>query len=567
MTPAAELRCATYARYSTDKQNPLSIADQVRKCQQFAEKQAWRFLNGHVYSDEAVSGATDSRSGLARLIEAATSTPRPFDVILIDDSSRLSRNLVDSLRIFEQMHFAHVRMIFISQGIDSDSEQARVLFGIHGIVDSLYIEELAKKVFRGMEGRALAKLHTGGRCFGYKNVPIEDSTRTDNYGRPIILGVRLAVDESQAEIVRRIFALYAKGLSLKGIAKRLNLEGVPSPQPQAGRISRSWCPSSIRTILRNQRYRGRVVWGMKRKVRSPKTGKKIAEWRPENEWTVTEIPEQRIVPEESWTAVRERMALVQRVFGRGTERTGLMRARAASSPYIFSGLMKCSVCGANISVVSGRWRKRKDVVYGCPMNANRGCTVCPNNVRIQRNVLETQMLAGLQEKVLHPEVIEYTLRRFEEALSKQMGALDSELEQVLRKKTNLEKEILNLTDRIATGDPSASIMVAIANRERELSWIADLVLECRPDSLRVRLEGTRSFAETRLRDLRCLLNIDPATIRSEIAKHVRHIVLTPVGKTYRATGTWDLLGCGSMGGAGGQNRTAYASLFRAALYQ
>lgn len=546
-------RCATYARYSTDKQNPLSIADQVRKCQQFAEKQAWRFLNEHVYSDEAVSGATDSRSGLSRLIDAATSTPRPFDVILIDDSSRLSRNLVDSLRIFEQLRFAHMRMIFVSQGIDSDSEQARVLFGIHGIVDGLYIDELAKKVFRGMEGRAIAKLHTGGRCFGYKNVPIEDSTRTDNYGRPIILGVRLAVDESQADIVRRIFALYANGLSLKGTAKLLNLEGVPSPQPQAGRISRSWCPSSIRVILRNQRYRGRVAWGMKRKVRSPKTGKKITEWRPENEWTVTEIPEQRIVSEELWTAVRERMALVQRVFGRGAERTGLMRARAATSPYIFSGLMKCSVCGANITVVSGRWRKRKDVVYGCPLNANRGYTVCSNNVRIRRNVLETQMLVGLQEKVLHPEVIEYTLRRFEEALTEQMVGLDGELEQMRRRKASLEKEIRNLTDRIATGDPSASIMAAIVERERELTHIADRLLECRPDSLRMRLRDIRKFVETRMKDLRCLLNFDPATIRSEIAKHVRHIVLTPGGKTYRATGTWDLLGCGSMDGAGGQS--------------
>ena len=54
-----------------------------------------------------------------------------------------------------------------------------------------------------------------------------------------------------------------------------------------------------------------------------------------------------------------------------------------------------------------------------------------------------------------------------------------------------------------------------------------------------------------MKDLRCLLNFDPVTIRSEIAKHVRHIVLTPEGRTYRATGTWDLLGCGSMDGAGG----------------
>lgn len=59
-----------------------------------------------------------------------------------------------------------------------------------------------------------------------------------------------------------------------------------------------------------------------------------------------------------------------------------MRGRSASSPYLFSGLLKCSECGANITIVSGRWRGRGDVVYGCPQNAYRGDTVCKNNLRV-----------------------------------------------------------------------------------------------------------------------------------------------------------------------------------------
>lgn len=411
------LRCATYGRYSTDKQNPLSISDQKRKCFEFAHKQGWQPLDQHVYSDEAMSGATDYRSGLAKLLEAANSTPQPFDVILVDDSSRLSRNLVDSLRIFEQLRFAHVRMIFISQGIDSDSPQARVLFGIHGIVDSLYIEELAGKVLRGLEGRALAKLHTGGRCFGYTNTPIVDPNRKDSYGRPVITGVRLVVNETEAATVRRIFERYAAGHSLKRIAKDLNRDGVQSPKPQLGRISQSWCPSSVRTVLHNERYRGHVIWGKKRKVRSPTTGKRIAEHRPASDWTVQEIPEQRIVSDERWAAVRERQQVIQRLFGNWNSAPGLLRARAASSPYIFSGLLKCGLCGANVTIVSGRWKGRVDAVYGCPLNANRGDVVCRNKIRIGRLELETQLLAGLQAKVLHLEVVEYTMERFEATLT------------------------------------------------------------------------------------------------------------------------------------------------------
>jgi site-specific DNA recombinase len=108
-----QLRCAIYSRYSTDKQSPLSIDDQIRKCREFAEHKGWEVLESHVYSDEAISGSTDDRSGLQRLLEAATAANHPIDVILVDDTSRLSRKLADSLRIFDQLRFAGVRLIFV----------------------------------------------------------------------------------------------------------------------------------------------------------------------------------------------------------------------------------------------------------------------------------------------------------------------------------------------------------------------------------------------------------------------------------------------------------------------
>lgn len=178
------MRCAAYARYSTDRQNPLSIEDQLRKCREFADRNGWDFLEGYVFTDEAVTGTTDARSGLRRMLDTACSSERPFDVVLIDDTSRLSRRLADSLCISEQLLFAGVRLVFVSQGIDTDSEQAEILMATHGIVDSLYIKELAKKTHRGMEGTSIRGFHTGGRCFGYVSHPIEDSTQADHYGRP-----------------------------------------------------------------------------------------------------------------------------------------------------------------------------------------------------------------------------------------------------------------------------------------------------------------------------------------------------------------------------------------------
>jgi site-specific DNA recombinase len=175
-----KLRCAIYARYSSDRQSPTSITDQVRKCREFAEARGWEILKDHIYPDEAISGATSERAGLKRLLAAAEA--KAFDIVLVDDTSRLSRRLVDSINLTDRLAFAGVRIVFISQGIDSESEQAEVLLATHGIVDSLYIRELATKTRRGIEGRVLAKQHSGGRIFGYRNIAIEDTARKDQYG-------------------------------------------------------------------------------------------------------------------------------------------------------------------------------------------------------------------------------------------------------------------------------------------------------------------------------------------------------------------------------------------------
>ena len=79
------VRCASYARYSTDRQNPLSAEDQIRKCREHAQNQNWLVLEDHIYRDEALSGTSDDRPGLRRLLAAALLQPRPFDVLLIDD--------------------------------------------------------------------------------------------------------------------------------------------------------------------------------------------------------------------------------------------------------------------------------------------------------------------------------------------------------------------------------------------------------------------------------------------------------------------------------------------------
>lgn len=212
--------------------------------------------------------------------------------------------------------------------------------------------------------------------------------------------------------------------SLKQIAKRLNAEGIPSPQPQLGRIQRSWAPTAIRQILLNERYVGQSVWNKKRKVRNPATGRRVYHRRPESEWIRAETPELRIVSDELWERVRDRFEFVRSHFG-STSRAGLFtRWSAIGSPYLFSGILRCQPCGANMNIISGNG-KRGYAKNGCPMHHLRN--TCSNDLTERSEVLERRLLQGLQEAVLRPEVVEYAIERLTEELESRFSGMTAEL--------------------------------------------------------------------------------------------------------------------------------------------
>lgn len=549
-----QLRCAIYARFSSDRQSAVSITDQIRKCREYAHGQGWNVLDGHVYVDEAVSATSSARTGLQKLLAAAENDSRVFDAILIDDTSRLTRKLADALSLYERLTFAGIRLVAVSQGVDSDSSQAEILFGVHGLIDGVYSRELGLKTHRGMQGRALKAMHTGGRVFGYRSVRDE-------------AGVTLEILDNEAAVIRRMFELYTKGQSLKRIAHLLNAEGVKSPQPQKGRVSQSWCVSSVRHILRNRRYRGEVIWNTKRKMRVPGTGKRVYRKRPESEWVVTPAPHLRIVSEELVAAVERRFAITQKLWGSST---GLARGQQRQT-YLFSGLLRCGECGGSVTLVGGRMNKSRSE-YGCSLHAQRGNAICTNDAMVQRDRLESQLITGLQREVLREDVIDYVIVALQEELERRHSSIDAERRQLREEKNRIDGELLRLVDSVAAGNGSPAIMAAISTQESRLRAITDQLIEPGPGSFQEKLDGLRRYAKTKLTELRTLL-ASPSNVheaRALLAERLGKLTLERTDGGLRANGEIDFFGDESLtrvGGAGGQNRTGYARLFRAALYQ
>jgi site-specific DNA recombinase len=522
------LRCAIYARYSSDLQSPMSIVDQVRKCREYADRQGWLVVEGHIYTDAELSGAGADRPGLQRFQRCAQEQPRKFDVVLIDDTSRLSRRQSDQSNIVDHLRFAGIRLISVTQGIDTGSDQADVLLTVHGLVDSLYIKELAKKTHRGLEGRVLNGFHAGGRCFGYRNQSGQD-------------GVRLVIDEGEAAIVILIFEWSANGMSLKAIAKKLNTDRIPPPRPRKGKQRPTWCPSAIRAMLRNELYAGKRIWNRFQFVKRPGTNKRVARPRPRNDWRIIEQPELRIISPELWERTRERQRIVNEVYGRA----GSGIHKASSSVYLLTGFLKCALCGANLVIVAGKGRKTIRKYYGCSEHFNRGA--CQNALTIRQDVIERNFFAELQRTVLTDDILDYTIAEVTRQIrAGRKHSPDAVAGMQLRKQL-VEQELMRLAAAIAESGHSRFVLDAMAEREREVDQLTQRLQMLKQGNVEQHPGSIREFVKTRLSDLLGLLNTDTARARAELAKHTTAIRMIPERSKdgqllYVAEGGWNVMG-------------------------
>ena len=352
------MRAAIYARYSSENQRPESIEDQISSCRKLAKDRQYAVDQAHIYTDAAASGAREDRPGLAAL--RAASVDGGFRVLLVDDLSRLARNTLLLLSVLEELRFHGVRVLSVSDGLDTDDEDATVGIQMRGVFNELQLLDLRKKTLRGQIGQKQRGFIVGEATFGYRSVAVGE-VRMDKKGRPRPEGYRMTVDSREAGVILRIFKEFAAGSSESRIVKRLNAEGVPGR-----RVSKKgWSPATVHRLLRNEKYVGRWIWNRTETRRDPRTGRRRQFPKPESEWFITEDQSLRIVPQELWDSTQRRLEAVRKVWpgGRGQRAfTGQRGGWVAHYPTeLLSGAMSCGSCGATIAKVSGKSAGTTDV--------------------------------------------------------------------------------------------------------------------------------------------------------------------------------------------------------------
>jgi Slp family outer membrane lipoprotein len=441
------MRVALYARYSSEHQKESSMEDQNRNCETRAQREGWVVTAR--YADRAISGTTSDRPDYQRMLVDAKA--KHFDVLLVDDFSRLSRDSVETEQTRRRLVHWGVRLIGVSDGIDTNTKNHEMLSGFKDIMNAQFVSELRDKIARGMTGKALRGYHLDGRTYGYKLVPELDPTRKDPYGNPERVGTKLAIDEDQAKWVRQIFEWYAEGQSPHKIVTELNRRQVPAPgaayRRKSGRTP-SWSAASLQGdatlgtgLLNNLLYTGRVVWNRKRRDKDPDTGGRAHIARDKKEWIETEAPHLRIIDEALWARVTAARAVVSR----GVYDLRKLHSRARSTgrnpKYLFSGLLVCGMCGGKFVVCA-------TATYCCSTWRTRGATVCANALRVPRKLAESALLAAIQKDLFTPEGLEVFKAEIIRLLASQRRTRRPDVVKATARLQDVEREIAHIITAI-----------------------------------------------------------------------------------------------------------------------
>ncbi|TKB74286.1 MAG: recombinase family protein [Nitrospira sp.] len=397
-------------------------------------------------------------------------------------------------------------------------------------MNDIFLDDLREKTHRGLAGQALKGNNCGGRVYGYKHVPVEHPTEKDEFGRPKILAVRREIDEEQAQWVRQVFQWYADGRSPREIAGELNQRHVRAPgaayrRKRPSRCYGTWSASVLHGdlqhatgMLANPIYIGKAIWNRREWVMNPETKRRVPRLRPESEWIVTEQPDLRIIPQTLWNRVQQRRTAQaqsqQGHLGRGPK-------------YLLSGLLKCDECDSNF-VVADYYR------YCCGGHLNRRASVCTNELRVSRKLVEERCLAALRDELLTPEAVERIIQKTTRLLATRNRERQPELERLHRQLATVESELANIMKAIKAGILTASTKTELEQAEAERLRLQDDIKTraTKADKVATLLPRAVERYRTVVNDLDRLSKTHVAQAREQIRELVGEIRLVPTADGY-----------------------------------
>ena len=294
------------------------LAKHEIQLQEYAERElGGRIPEENIYREVVSGESIDSRIEIQKVL-ARIEDPKIRGVLVVEPS-RLSRgDLGDCDRMIKGFQLSHTLVITPMMTYDLDKKLERKFFQDELLRGRDFYEYTRDILFMGRVRAAKRGCYNARYApYGYKKVKLgKDHT--------------LEILEEEAEVVRLIFDMYTKEHVGPGrIADRLNGMGIPAPKGE------KWVKPSIRGILRNEHYNGKIVFNRRKRTPVLENGeivvKRLAQ--PDEDVIIAEGKHPAIIDNDQWKAAQELVARNPRE----------KHTYDLKNPY--SGVMHCAKCG------------------------------------------------------------------------------------------------------------------------------------------------------------------------------------------------------------------------------
>ena len=479
---------AIYARYSTANQEESSIDDQLIYCLEWAKKNGYEVPKEFIFTDEKVSGTVRKRKGLGAMLLVGEA--QKCQAIICFDSTRLTRSMRDGMEMWDLCQFHGIKLIFAAENLDSDMPGCKLMLQAKMIGAEAYIDNIKLQTKKAHEGRLVEGFIIGSVPFGFRTVELPRISRSGTGKKPII-------HEQEAAIVRRIFKEFIAGESLSKIASTLNAEGVDS------RIGGGWNTSEVSRIVKNETYRGVYIYRRTSKKRNPKTCDNVIVKHPEDKWFRRDMPEFRLISDETWLAACERAKAVNEVFKKGAKGSSWGKQERGRSELLpnslLSGSLRCGGCGAAIVQRTGKGGG----YFGCRNSSDGRCN---EKKLIRRDLLEKVFLRQVDVLLHNPHAIEKIIKTIEAKISERFSNLPTEMKSAQKRLSDCRRALQNLKDAIKETGYKKILMDEIDAEALKEIKIMDEVKRIQGALGAVPICPSMEWIKDQLRDLRSLLN-------------------------------------------------------------
>ena len=346
-----------------------------------------------------------------------------INLVLCKSQSRFSRDMgVIEYYLHNKFIEWGVRFVSIVDNADTNIESNKKSRQINGLINEWYLDDLSQNIKKSLKNKREDGLFMGSfASYGYER---------DEEGH------KLVVDPVAAEVVKKIFKMYADGYGYHRICEYLNNNNIPPrsvyKKQKGSKFVCSncdletvrWNPDTIAQMLKNEVYIDNLVQGKTTHVSYKNHKKKKV---AEKDWIRCENAHEAIIDMDTWNKVQSILGTHYRV-----KKNGQIN--------YFTRKVYCSCCGKafmrNEFKVKSEKTGRRSYMQ---CKGNKKFHICDNNKSIRTDKLEEILLNAIND-LLNNYYDKNNLKELYENGYEQDNNIES-IKALIKEKENLTKKI------------------------------------------------------------------------------------------------------------------------------